>query len=200
MTFISACMVHSCGLIFYFVWNLFACHGVLVYEGKWKHEEYDRKRIPPTCRGVFGYGNKALRGAHGKFFRRWGLLSERVLQAFQADEKGSLPNPKAWLIRVALNECRSVLRYRLRKNTVDLSSITSFSKDGSDIEILDLIFRLPPKYRDSIYLYYFEELSVQEIAELTNIKENTIKTHLKRGREQLKDMIMLWTIWMSIKT
>ncbi|HBM26646.1 MAG TPA: hypothetical protein DD359_06515, partial [Ruminococcus sp.] len=55
----------------------------------------------------------------------------------------------------------------------------------------DLIFRLPPKYRDSIYLYYFEELSVQEIAELTNIKENTIKTHLKRGREQLKDMIML---------
>ena len=106
-------------------------------------------------------------------------------------KKGSLPNPKAWLIRVALNECRSVLRYRLRKNTVDLNSITSVSKDGCDIEILDLIFRLPPKYRDSIYLYYFEELSVQEIAKLTNIKENTIKTHLKRGREQLKDMIML---------
>ena len=110
---------------------------------------------------------------------------------FKQMKKGSLPNPKAWLIRVALNECRSVLRYRLRKNTVDLSSITSFSNDGSDIEILDLIFRLPPKYRDSIYLYYFEELSVQEIAELTKIKENTIKTHLKRGREQLKDMIML---------
>ena len=88
---------------------------------------------------------------------------------FKQMKKGSLPNPKAWLIRVALNECRSVLRYRLRKNTVDLSSITSFSKDGSD----------------------FEELSVQEIAELTKIKENTIKTHLKRGREQLKDMIML---------
>ena len=85
---------------------------------------------------------------------------------FKQMKKGSLPNPKAWLIRVALNECRSVLRYRLRKNTVDLNSITSFAKDGSDIEILDLIFRLPPKYRDSIYLYYFEELSVQEIAEL----------------------------------
>ena len=102
---------------------------------------------------------------------------------FKQMKKGTPPNPKAWLIRVALNECRSVLRYRLRKNTVDLN--------GSDIEILDLIFRLPPKYRDSIYLYYFEELSVQEIAQLTKIKENTIKTHLKRGREQLKDMIML---------
>ena len=53
---------------------------------------------------------------------------------FKQMKKGSLPNPKAWLIRVALNECRSVLRYRLRKNTVDLNSITSFSKDGSDIE------------------------------------------------------------------
>ena len=103
---------------------------------------------------------------------------------FKQMKKGTPPNPKAWLIRVALNECRS-------KNTVDLNSITSFSKDGSDIEILDLIFRLPPKYRDSIYLFYFEELSVQEISQLTNIKENTIKTHLKRGREQLKDMIML---------
>jgi len=50
-----------------------------------------------------------------------------------------------------------------------------FLKGRSDIEILDLIFRLPPKYRDSIYLYYFEELSVQEIAQLTKIKENTIK-------------------------
>ncbi|MFR9036688.1 MAG: sigma-70 family RNA polymerase sigma factor [Ruminococcus sp.] len=56
---------------------------------------------------------------------------------------------------------------------------------------MTLFSDFPPKYRDSIYLYYFEELSVQEIAELTNIKENTIKTHLKRGREQLKDMIML---------
>ncbi|RGH72965.1 hypothetical protein DW793_05320 [Ruminococcus sp. AM31-15AC] len=119
------------------------------------------------------------------------MLSERVLQAFQADEKRQSAKPESVAHQSALNECRSVLRYRLRKNTVDLNSITSFSKDGSDIEILDLIFRLPPKYRDSIYLYYFEELSVQEISQLTNIKENTIKTHLKRGREQLKDMIML---------
>lgn len=38
---------------------------------------------------------------------------------FKQMKKGTPPNPKAWLIRVALNECRSVLRYRLRKNTVD---------------------------------------------------------------------------------
>lgn len=64
---------------------------------------------------------------------------------FKQMKKGTPPNPKAWLIRVALNECRSVLRYRLRKNTVDLNSITSFSKDGSDIEILDLFFQTSPE-------------------------------------------------------
>ena len=110
---------------------------------------------------------------------------------FKQMKKETPPNPKAWLIRVALNECRSVLRFRMRKNTVALEEITALTKDGSDLEILDLVFRLPPKYRDSIYLFYFEELSVQEISQLTNIKENTIKTHLKRGREQLKDMLSL---------
>ena len=110
---------------------------------------------------------------------------------FKKLKKEDIPNPKAWLIRVTLNECRSVLRYRLRKNTVDLNMVDSFTEDGSDIEIRDIIFRLPPKYRDSIYLYYFEELSIEEISKLTNTKVNTVKSHLKRGREQLKDMITL---------
>lgn len=110
---------------------------------------------------------------------------------FKKLKKEDIPNPKAWLIRVTLNECRSVLRYRLRKNTVDLNMVDSFTEDGSDIEILDIIFRLSPKYRDSIYLYYFEELSIEEISKLTNTKVNTVKSHLKRGREQLKDMITL---------
>lgn len=110
---------------------------------------------------------------------------------FRQLKKGDLPEPKAWLIRVTLNECRSVLRYRLRKNTVDLNSLDAFTEDGSDLEILDIVFKLPPKYRDSIYLYYFEELSVEEISRLTGTKINTVKSHLKRGRERLKDMITL---------
>lgn len=110
---------------------------------------------------------------------------------FMKLDKEDIPNPKAWLIRVTLNECRSALRYRLRKSTVNLSEITSFAEDGSDLEILDLVFRLPPKYRDSIYLYYFEEMSVEEISRLTKTKVNTVKSHLRRGREQLKDMIPL---------
>lgn len=105
---------------------------------------------------------------------------------FRELKKGSPPNAKAWLITVALNECRSVLRYRLRKNTVDLNELMIPFEDKKDIEMTELIFRLAPDQRDSIYLYYYEEYSVREISEITGIKENTVKSHLKRGREQLK--------------
>lgn len=108
---------------------------------------------------------------------------------FKALEKGDVPNPKAWIIKVTLNECRSVLRYRLRKNTVDLNKITAAAEDSREHEMLDLVFRLPPKYRDVIYLYYYEELSVEEISEATKTNVNTVKSQLKRGREKLRAFI-----------
>lgn len=108
---------------------------------------------------------------------------------FKALKKGELPNPKAWIIKVTLNECRSVLRYRLRKNTVDLNEVTAAAEDSREHEMLDLVFRLSPKYRDVIYLHYYEELSVEEIAEATKTNVNTVKSQLKRGREKLREFI-----------
>lgn len=108
---------------------------------------------------------------------------------FKALEKGELPNPKAWIIKVTLNECRSVLRYRLRKNTVDLNEVTAAAEDSREHEMLDLVFRLPSKYRDVIYLHYYEELSVEEISEATKTNVNTVKSQLKRGREKLREFI-----------
>lgn len=48
------------------------------------------------------------------------------------------------------------------------------------------ILQLPLKYREPILLYYYEELAVLEIAELLGISDNTVKTRLRRAREQLK--------------
>ncbi len=109
---------------------------------------------------------------------------------FKSLEKGDIPNPKAWIIKVTLNECRSVLRYRLRKNTVDLNKITAVAEDSREHEMLDLVFRLPPKCRDVIYLYYYENLTVKEISKATKINVNTVKSHLKRGREQLRKVLI----------
>lgn len=108
---------------------------------------------------------------------------------FNALEKGSIPNVKAWLIKVTLNECRSVLRYRLRKNTVNISEVTAAAEDKREFEMLELIYGLPPRYRDVIYLYYYEQLTIEEISSVTRTKENTVKSQLKRGREKLKGLL-----------
>lgn len=111
------------------------------------------------------------------------------LKLFKALEKGEVPNPKAWLIKVTLNECRSLLRYRLRHTTLDIDELTTGREDKTDLELIDMIFRLPPKYRDVIYLYYYEEMSVEEIAAAAKIKASTVKTQLSRGREKLKGLL-----------
>ena len=104
-------------------------------------------------------------------------------------KKGSIPNPKAWLLRVTVNECRSLWRYRLRRNTLSLDDISELPAKAEDSELWQLVCGLPPKYRDVIYLYYYEELTAEEIAEITKSKPATVRSQLKRGREKLKGML-----------
>lgn len=52
-------------------------------------------------------------------------------------------------------------------------------------QLIQNVVRLPLKYKEVIHLYYYENLSVQEISELLAINQNTIKTRLKKGRELL---------------
>ena len=48
---------------------------------------------------------------------------------------------------------------------------------------------LPEKYRLVIHLFYYEELSVTEIARITNQKESTVKSQLFRAREMLRESL-----------
>lgn len=56
-------------------------------------------------------------------------------------------------------------------------------------QLANSIMQLPLKYREIILLFYYEELSIQEISELINMNENTVKTRLNRGREKLKPLL-----------
>ncbi|WP_339194998.1 sigma-70 family RNA polymerase sigma factor [Solibacillus sp. FSL R5-0449] len=51
------------------------------------------------------------------------------------------------------------------------------------------ILKLPLKYREPIILYYYEEMSVLQVAAILQINENTVKTRLRRGREQLRPVL-----------
>ena len=69
----------------------------------------------------------------------------------------------------------------------DVADEKQEKKEESDI--LQIISQLPEKYRSAIHLYYYEEYSVKEIAEILEKKETTIRSLLKRGREKLARML-----------
>ena len=93
---------------------------------------------------------------------------------------------KAWLIRVAINECSSYVKSNNRE--IPMEGIRRDEPDFTD-ESADMswaLMRTPQKYRDVLYLYYCEQYKVNEIAKLLKLNENTVKTRLRRGRDILK--------------
>ena len=59
-----------------------------------------------------------------------------------------------------------------------------------DSRLFDAVMRLPKKYRIAIHLFYYEDYSVREIAEILNCREGTVKSQLNRGRKLLKSMLL----------
>jgi RNA polymerase sigma-70 factor (ECF subfamily) len=72
------------------------------------------------------------------------------------------------------------------KRVVKMEQIENYYDNPSDIYIMEEILKLPAKYKDVIYLYYFEEYTVKEMSEIFKITESAVKMRLKRGREILK--------------
>ena len=98
---------------------------------------------------------------------------------------------KAWLIRVTVNQCKDLLKsfFRKKVNSIDDVDISNFAVRDEDRYLLDAVLKLPDKYKDVIYLYYYEGYTAVEIAKLLNKRENTIYTWLSRGKSALKDSL-----------
>ena len=118
------------------------------------------------------------------------LLQEVFLRYIKSGaEFSEEEHRKAWLIRVTLNCSISFMSSAWMRRTVPLSNqhkqVTSNRTSGSS-DILEAVMQLPAKYRTAIHLFYYEGYSITEIAQLCEIPEATVKTHLHRAREKLK--------------
>lgn len=108
-----------------------------------------------------------------------------------AMHSGDFENPeheKAWLIRVTINACRDLLRSFFRSRSVplhELGEIAGYDGEPHN-EILDAVLKLPEKYRQVLYLHYYEDYTAPEIGKILGKKPNTIYTLLTRGRQLLK--------------
>ena len=98
---------------------------------------------------------------------------------------------KAWFIRVTINACRDLLGSFFRKNTVPLDQLLDQPAPmGEDHrEVLEAVLSLPPKYKDAVYLHYYEGYTAPEIGRILGKNVNTVYTLLGRARQLLKEKL-----------
>ncbi len=113
------------------------------------------------------------------------------LKLFKSDTAFETPEHlRSWLIRVAVNECKSVFRMPWRK----MENIEDYAEQlamptPKHTELLSTVMGMPEKYRVIIYLFYYEEYSTEEIAGLLGVPPATVRTRLARGRKRLKNIL-----------
>jgi len=98
----------------------------------------------------------------------------------------SREHERAWLIRTAINLCLDYDKSASRRTSVPLGDDIAARQPEEDAGVLEAVWKLPERDRYIVYLYYFEELSVKEIASLLDEQTGTITSRLSRARKKLK--------------
>ncbi len=96
-----------------------------------------------------------------------------------------------WLTAVCVNECRNLLRtpWRRRVTTLTEAEALPVFDDPRDETLYRAVAALPTNERIVIHLFYYEDLSVAEIAKTLRISESAVKTRLCRARKKLKEIL-----------
>ena len=98
---------------------------------------------------------------------------------------------KAWFIRVTLNACKDLLKSFFRSYTVSIEEVleqpAALPEDNR--EVLQAVLSLPQKYKDVIYLHYYEGYTAPQMSKLLGKNVNTIYTLLTRARQMLKEKL-----------
>ena len=110
------------------------------------------------------------------------LQSKKV---FESDD-----HVKNWLIRVTVNECKNLVRAKWWKTeSIEDHTLSLTFENPAHTDLYYAVMGLPNKYRLPIYLHYYEGYSTGEIGKILGIPKNTVCSNLKRGREQLKEIL-----------
>ncbi len=98
---------------------------------------------------------------------------------------------KAWFIRVTINACRDLLKSFFRSHTISLEEMIDqpAALPADHQEVLDAVLSLPQKYRDVVYLHYFEEYTAPQISHILGKNVNTVYTLLTRSKHLLREKL-----------
>jgi RNA polymerase sigma-70 factor, ECF subfamily len=148
------------------------------------------------------YGNRLLKVCY-LILKETPLAEDAVQEVFIQIYKSIYSfNYKAslytWIYKIAINKCRDILK---RNGDFNLTLEPELIIADTDLEqetleqlkrdnIRELVAKLPSIHREIVILFYFEDLSVKEIAVILDEKENTVKSRLLRARSMLKEVFI----------
>lgn len=119
------------------------------------------------------------------------IVQDSIYKAMTHIER--LKNPdamKSWFYRIVVNTSLDFLRRNKKVDTMDHEMIETYSPGTgdiySDLDLKRTLEDLPVKYQSVIVLRYFEDLKIEEVAEVLNENVNTIKTRLYQALQLLR--------------
>ncbi|MBD7907685.1 sigma-70 family RNA polymerase sigma factor [Sporosarcina gallistercoris] len=165
---------------------------------EWKQDEWLEQLMDQ-------YGNRLTNLAFS-YLKDWGRAQEVVQDVFvtcfhRAHQLDEIRSIEAWLYRITINRCKDVLKSSWFKRVIVGSPLFQFLRskeyiphehtlqNSEDEQLVQCVLALPLTYREVILLYYYEDLTVPEISALLDVNQNTLRTRLKRGREQLAQLL-----------
>ncbi len=95
---------------------------------------------------------------------------------------------KAWLIRVTVNCCSNLWNSPWKRRMEPLTEDMAF-QSREDTDLWEQLQKLPDKYREVVHLFYYEQMSLEEISQALHRKNSTVRTQLTRARAMLKTQL-----------
>lgn len=123
-------------------------------------------------------------------------VQDTFLKAYQSWESFRRDcSEKTWLIQIAMNTCRDMqrsawFRHHDRRITPEsLPQTCCQASDDNELDVLCDVMNLPAKLKEVIILYYWQNMNVNEIAQVLSISHSTVSSRLKRAKEKLHDVL-----------
>ncbi len=153
----------------------------------------DKIKIPPDARrAVEEYGN-SLYSLCTVMLQNREDAKDAVQECFlkyitKAPDFSDYGHEKAWLIRVAANICKDMLRWRKHSSFLSIDEIRNIGVSEDNAQILGLLVSVEEKYRVVIHLHYVEGYKTDEISAMLGISPTAVRKRLQRGRDMLREL------------
>src|SRR3954447_11723901 len=143
-------------------------------------EQLYREIAPGLWRALFAYSGG-----------RQDIADDAVAEAFTLalEVPDSIRDPKAWLYRVAFRAAAAELRSRPAELTERMDGADLLAQKDEVRPIFEALRQLSPNQRAAIVLHYRLDLPVKEIARVLGTTSATVKVHLHRGRNRLRELV-----------